>query len=279
MGANRPSNEDAPRVPGEEGGRPWGKIVLGLILLLLLALLIPFACQALSGGSGGEQGSGAQDSSGEDENAKDQSSNDGSGDGSSKQAADQKETAAASTDNEDGGQDDDRSRVRAEVAPFSDQSGDGGAITIPRAKISGADGWIAIHANDGGEPGGVLGHAAIQEGENTDIEVKLDQPVDSGRLYAMVHAEDPADGDYTFPDGDPPVDQSGGMVVEPFEYAGTSDATGDPASASNGTSNDANTTGGAEDKPLPDSGGFGALALAGVFLLAVGSLMRRNLRA
>lgn len=87
MGRNRPSNEDAPRVPGEEGGRPWGKMVVGLILLLLLALLIPFACQALSGGPGGEQGSGAQGSSGEEKNAKDQPSKDGSGNGPDKQAA------------------------------------------------------------------------------------------------------------------------------------------------------------------------------------------------
>lgn len=275
MGRNRPSNEDAPRVPGEEGGRPWGKIVLGLILLLLLALLIPFACQALSGGPGGEQGSGAQDSSGEEKNAKDQSSNNGSddnsGDGSGKKAADQKETAAASTDGESGGQNGDKDAIRAEVAPFSEGSGDGEAVKIPSAKISGADGWIAIHADDNGEPGAVLGHAPIQEGQNTGVEVKLDQPADSGKLYAMVHAEDPADGDYTFPAGDPPVDQSGGMVVEPFEYTATSNSAG----ASNGAS----ATGGVEDKPLPDSGGFGALALAGGILLAAGSLMRQRLRA
>lgn len=95
----------------------------------------------------------------------------------------------------------------------------------------------------------------------------------------MVHAEDPADGDYTFPDGDPPVDQSGGMVVEPFEYTSTSGSAGGSAGASNGSSNDASATGGVEDKPLPDSGGFGALALAGGILLAAGSLMRQRLRA
>ena len=57
MGRNRPSNEDAPRVPGSEGGPPWGRIIAALIGLLLLALLIPLACQALRG----DDGSGAQD--------------------------------------------------------------------------------------------------------------------------------------------------------------------------------------------------------------------------
>jgi hypothetical protein len=41
-----------PRIPREEGSRrrrPIGWIAAGLIALLLLALLIPFACQALTG--------------------------------------------------------------------------------------------------------------------------------------------------------------------------------------------------------------------------------------
>src|SRR3712207_9375010 len=41
-----------PRTPGEEGsgrGRRLAWIIAGLIALLLLALLIPFACQALTG--------------------------------------------------------------------------------------------------------------------------------------------------------------------------------------------------------------------------------------
>lgn len=48
------SELQGPRIPGEEGSRrrrPLGWIIGGLIALLLLALLIPFACQALRGGS------------------------------------------------------------------------------------------------------------------------------------------------------------------------------------------------------------------------------------
>ena len=46
------SELQGPRIPREEGSRgrrPIGWIATGLIALLLLALLIPFTCQALTG--------------------------------------------------------------------------------------------------------------------------------------------------------------------------------------------------------------------------------------
>jgi LPXTG-motif cell wall-anchored protein len=48
------SELQGPRIPGEERSgrrRPLGWIIGGLIALLLLALLTPFACQALRGGT------------------------------------------------------------------------------------------------------------------------------------------------------------------------------------------------------------------------------------
>ena len=58
------SELQGPRIPGEERSgrrRPLGWIVGGLLALLLLALLIPFACQAIGGGSDSQgQSSGTQ---------------------------------------------------------------------------------------------------------------------------------------------------------------------------------------------------------------------------
>jgi LPXTG-motif cell wall-anchored protein len=58
------SELQGPRIPGEERSgrrRPLGWIIGRLIALLLLAFLIPFACQALRGGSDPQrEGSGAQ---------------------------------------------------------------------------------------------------------------------------------------------------------------------------------------------------------------------------
>lgn len=97
---------------------------------------------------------------------------------------------------------------------------------MPRAEISGVDGWIAIHADDNGRPGEVLGHAPLREGENAGVAVRLDRPASSGTLYAMVHADDPDDDSYTFPDGDPPVEADGQPVVEPLRYAATGEGAG-----------------------------------------------------
>jgi LPXTG-motif cell wall-anchored protein len=75
------SELQGPRIPGEEGSRrrrPIGWIIAGLVALLLLALLIPFACQTLTGGSDPQGGaSGSQ----EDTTAQDSGGgNDASGD-------------------------------------------------------------------------------------------------------------------------------------------------------------------------------------------------------
>ena len=62
------SELQGPRIPGEERSgrrRPLGWIIGGLLALLLLALLIPFACQAIGGGSDSQgQGSGTQGKAG-----------------------------------------------------------------------------------------------------------------------------------------------------------------------------------------------------------------------
>ena len=66
----------------------------------------------------------------------------------------------------------------------------------------------------------------------------------------MVHAEDPADGKYTFPDGDPPIVRSGKTTLEPLYYTIKDSA--------DGTSGEqAGVRGGA----LPESGGVPSSAL------------------
>jgi LPXTG-motif cell wall-anchored protein len=58
------SELQGPRIPGEERSgrrRPLGWIIGGLLALLVLALLIPFACQAIGGGADSQGGgSGTQ---------------------------------------------------------------------------------------------------------------------------------------------------------------------------------------------------------------------------
>lgn len=251
MGRNRPSNQDAPRVPGEEGGgTPWGKIIAALIGLLLLVVLIPLACQALR--DSGDEGFGSQPAS------ESQGGGGAQGDGGGGAAG---ETTAA--DESTGAQSADR-EVTGDIVGIERRSGDGTSVTIPEATISGADGWIAVHADNEGEPRAVLGEAPVKEGENISVEVPLDEPLNSsGRLYAMLHVDDPADGDYTFPDGDPPLDADGETVTEPFRYAVSDVASGEQA--------------GIRGDELPESGGVptsAVLAIGAAMFLAGFALMR-----
>ena len=234
--SGRPSNENAPRVPGEErSGLPWGRIIAALIVLALLALLIPFACQALRGGGGEgagntqqeQNGGQEQGASGETRNGEDEGAVEGGGG----------TTAAAGDETVQG------NGVSAEVAG-GQASGDGTTVTVPSAGISGANGWLVIRADKGGEPGDVLGYTPLQEGEGEeDVAVPLDEPAGSGTLYAVVHAEEPADGGFTFPDGDPPVEANGSVVAEPLRYTASA---GEQAG-----------------EQLPSSGGPNPLLLAG----------------
>ncbi len=249
----RISNEGAPPADPEgrrHGGPPWGRILAALIGLILLALLIPLACQALRGGA---PGGGAGDTGGEQQGAAEETTAEqarGGGESTAAPAAGGDTTAAGcGTTGCEVAAGASAAATGAALDTGAEQSGDGTSVTVPRAEVSGVDGWLAIHADDNGKPGEVIGHAPLREGENTDVAVRLDQPAQSGRLYAMVHADDPNDDRYTFPDGDPPVEADGRPVVEPLQYA----LTGEQA-------------GGGE--PLPASGGPNPLLLLSAVLAA-----------
>ena len=88
------SELQGPRIPGEERSgrrRPLGWIIGGLLALLLLALLIPFACQALGGGSD-SQGEGPE----AQEKAIAQEADDGRGGGGARDADGAKNIGATS---------------------------------------------------------------------------------------------------------------------------------------------------------------------------------------
>jgi cytoskeletal protein RodZ len=233
------SDLQGPRIPGEErssrrGGLTPLRIIGALIILALLAVLIPLACQAFRG-SGTEE---ASQGGSQEEETTTSSSQSASG---SSTAGGAEEAPAAS----------------AEISSLEDQSGDGRTLTIGSATISGTDGWIAIHRDDGNGSPQVpqsIGQAPLREGENSNVLVTLDEPVSSSQtLHAMIHSEDPVDGRYTFPNGDPPVEVSGEVVDEPLRYTVGAEGAG---------------------APLPRSGGFNVLAVtSGAVVLLVGMLV------
>lgn len=132
--------------------------------------------------------------------------------------------------------------VFAQEAPsieVSDQDvTDAGTVTVDSVSADAA-GWVVIHENactdDAGTAtfGDVIGQTAVDAGDNTDVEVTLDEGVTmtaGDQLCAMLHEDTEPTGEYNFPDGDGPVqDAEGNIVMTSFNVgAAAQEATATP---------------------------------------------------
>ncbi len=90
------------------------------------------------------------------------------------------------------------------------------SVVVQRV-VSGGPGWIVIHADVNGSPGPVIGYAAVQEGVNTNVRVKIDAAKKTPVLYAMLHVDAGEIGKYEFPGADVPVKMNGMMVSPAFK--------------------------------------------------------------
>ena len=96
----------------------------------------------------------------------------------------------------------------------ADQSSDGKTITVKTVNIKGGSGFIAIHADLSGKPGPVVGHAAIPEGDSSNVVVTLDAPVATGAFWPMLHLDAGKIGTYEFPGPDVPVKSGSDIVMK-----------------------------------------------------------------
>ena len=106
--------------------------------------------------------------------------------------------------------------AHAAAAPsvvVSDQADKDDTVTIDTVESSGP-GWIVIHIESNGAPGPVVGYAAVNDGVNTNVVVKIDSYSATPVLFAMLHTDAGKVGVYEFPGADVPV-MSGGMMVSP----------------------------------------------------------------
>lgn len=101
----------------------------------------------------------------------------------------------------------------------ADQEVVDGKITVAEV-VSAGPGWIVIHTDDGGKPGPVIGYAAVADGVNTDVVVEIDVKAATPTLYAMLHTDAGAVGQYEFPGADAPVLVDGAMVMPAFAVTG-----------------------------------------------------------
>jgi predicted lipoprotein with Yx(FWY)xxD motif len=86
----------------------------------------------------------------------------------------------------------------AEVV-FEDQESDGSEIVVASVTLP-SPGFIAVHGNDGGAPGPVVGHSdLLPAGTSTDVTVTLDTPLEStDLLFPMAHIDVNGNGEYEF---------------------------------------------------------------------------------
>lgn len=101
----------------------------------------------------------------------------------------------------------------------NDQTTDGSYVDIAEAAID-KPGWVAVHPSTSG--GGMdadthVGHAKLPAGRHTDVRIELHPVRDRNTtLYVVLHYDDPADDELTYPDGDPAVTVGGDPVRTSF---------------------------------------------------------------
>jgi hypothetical protein len=96
----------------------------------------------------------------------------------------------------------------------ADQTSDGSTLSVSTVSITGASGFIAIHADADGAPGPVVGHVAIPEGDSTDVSIPFDATAATGAYWPMLHLDAGTVGTYEFPGPDGPVKSGSDIVMK-----------------------------------------------------------------
>jgi len=97
----------------------------------------------------------------------------------------------------------------------TDQDVSGGTVSIP-VVVAAEPGWLVIHTTKNGAPGPVIGQAPVLTGANADIQVDIDLSRATGQLFAVLHVDAGAAGEYEFPGADVPVTAGDQLVNVPF---------------------------------------------------------------
>ena len=141
----------------------------------------------------------------------------------------------------------------------ADQAINNGTIIVAEVHAT-QDGWIAVHIDQGGKPGPVIGHAAVPKGKTSNLAVKLEQDVPvGGKLWPMLHIDAGKIGTYEFPGPDAPVVVGGNIVMKQITV----------------------TAAAAKPTTLPKTGGEGlpiGLLVSALAIVIAGSLLKLRAR-
>ncbi len=92
-----------------------------------------------------------------------------------------------------------------------------GSSVVIEEVLSNGPGWLVVHADAKGEPGPVIGYAAVPDGLTRALKVKINASKATPTLFAMLHVDKGAVGKYEFPGPDVPVIVDEKMVSPPFK--------------------------------------------------------------
>ena len=99
-------------------------------------------------------------------------------------------------------------------------------VTVDSVTTAGDDLWVVIHADEDGAPGAARGVSNLVEGTDEpvqDVTVELGEPAEDGEtLWAMLHTDEPSDGEFTFLDNseeDTPAMVDGEVVQQSFSVS------------------------------------------------------------
>lgn len=106
-----------------------------------------------------------------------------------------------------------------------DQSGDGSTVVVESLTLP-TPGFIAVHADDNGAPGAVIGNTEIlPAGESTDVEVPISEPISgTATVWPMAHVDTNGNEAYDFAppdvtdDGPALLEEGGDVAVVSLEY-------------------------------------------------------------
>ena len=151
----------------------------------------------------------------------------------------------------------------ADSVAAADQAINNGTIIVAEVNAT-QDGWIAVHIDQGGKPGPVIGHAAAPKGKTSNLAVKLEQDVPvGGKLWPMLHVDAGKIGTYEFPGPDAPVVVGGNIVMKQITITAAAAAPAKPTT-------------------LPTTGGEGlpiGLIVSALAIMIAGSLLKLRSRA
>ena len=97
-------------------------------------------------------------------------------------------------------------------------------VTIAQV-VSDGPGWIVIHNDLFGHPGGAIGYAQVDSGNNSNLTVTIHTLVATERLFAVLHYDRGELGVLEYPLIDTEQKAGDMMVIEPFNLGTTWDAT------------------------------------------------------